>query len=729
VLGVALFGCVEKVTADENEKGPFPQPPVAEFDPQNQVIPLPNDLLIDPTTGKVSLPASCGETPSAAALRTSVLNALDGFGTSKTVIQATFSQPIDVASLEGRVFVVRMATAGMPAEGAPAAVPIVIVPGKTTRSSADCASQTTVDEVTFVPQTPLAGSSEYAVALLRGIKTASGAEFQPSPSWVLVRGPTDPVEVTSKGVVQNRTPFDPADPAGQTAITGVDRLWKGLAPVLSFLDSTLPLLNPTVTAAPDRSEILLAWSFRTETIAAPFLPEVPGSPASFLTSSTTPDAAQIVQTVPADQVEAFYTANLGAGSCALLGCDAIGAILVGAFAAPNFQSGDDCRPGNMTPPGPWSDPYKPTFVCARTIPFIAVVPKTAPPAMGYKTVIFAHGLTRTKGDVLAIAGRLAAQGIAVVAIDAVAHGDRARRTSTAAEAGCATAGMGNSCTTAIAPTCAPLCYAPLLSPDLATTRDNLRQTVLDTLKLERVLTGCATQGACQSLFVDAAHIGYLGQSLGSLIGGVTVAVSRSVKTAVFNVGAADWVQVFTFTQSTAIRCSLIDALIDAGVLTGTKWNMGANMNALCLDPNASWRQDPRYLAFASVTRWVLDPADGVNYVAAYRAAAGPKVLLQEVIGDAVVPNEATDPFGALLGLMKSPALIATSAMPMPTPAAAMPGGSWIQYTTLPADAATMFPGNAYAHGSLLAPANAEPSGLLGTARLQTDAITYLVTHL
>jgi dienelactone hydrolase len=726
---VVVGGCVEKVTADENERVLPPPPPVAEFDPQNKIIPFPNDLLIDPVSGRVSIPAQCGETPSAAALRTDVLNQLDGFGTSKTAIQATFSQPVDPASLEGRVFVLRMSTAGVPADGSEGPVPLTIVPGKTTQSSVDCQKQIMVDEVTFVPQTPLVGSSEYAVVLLQGIKTTSGADFQPSPTFVLIRGPIDPVEVTSMGVVRNLTPFDPSDPAGRAAIEGVNQLWKAEAPVLTFLDATLPRLNPPVMTAPDRSEMLLAWSFRTQTIAGPFVSQVHGSPASFLTSAMVPDAPQIAMTVPADQVDAFYTANLGAGSCALLGCDAIGTIIVGGFASPNFQTLDDCKPENMTPPGPWSDPLTPTFVCVRTIPFIAVVPKAAPAATGYKTVIFAHGITRTKGDVLALAGRLAAQGIAAIAIDAVAHGDRAKRTSMSADTGCAAPGMGNSCTTAITPSCAPQCYAPFLSPDLATTRDNIRQTVIDTLKVERVLGACATQGACQTLLVDAAHVGYLGQSLGSLIGAVTVAVSPNIKTAVFANGAADWVQIFTFTQSVGIRCSLLDALIDAGVLMGAKSNMGTNPNALCLDPNFAWRQDPGYLAFASTARWVLDPADGVNYAAAYRAPMGPKVLLQEVIGDAVIPNEATDPWGALLGLMKTPAGVATMAMPMPTPAAAMPGSSWIQYKTLPADAATGFPGNTYAHGSLLAPATPDTAGLLGTAQMQTDAITYLVTHL
>ena len=46
----------------------------------------------------------------------------------------------------------------------------------------------------------------------------------------------------------------------------------------------------------------------------------------------------------------------------------------------------------------------------------------------------------------------------------------------------------------------------------------------------------------------------------------------------------------------------------------------------------------------------------------------------------------------------------------------------------------MFPGNAYAHGSLLRPAEpsatmAAQSGQLGTLRMQVDTVGYLSSHL
>jgi hypothetical protein len=194
------------------------------------------------------------------------------------------------------------------------------------------------------------------------------------------------------------------------------------------------------------------------------------------------------------------------------------------------------------------------------------------------------------------------------------------------------------------------------------------------------------------------------------------------------VGAADWVQIFSYTDAVEIRCPIIDALIDFGVLSGEKWNLGTNPNALCLAPGAPWRSDPAFMTFAATTRWILDPADGENYASVY-SGGHRSAMLQEVIDDAVVPNLAALSYGGLIGPQPGPAAVATSATPSPSTAAGTAGSQWIQYRTLPADTTTGFPGNTYAHGSLLAPADAAPDGVLGTAQMQTDALTYLVSHL
>ena len=100
-LALTLGAC-PSVTVDENE-GTLG--PTVEFDPANKIIPFPNNLLLDPATGKVNLPEQCNESASSLATRTGALNKLDGFGTYETAINVTFTEPVDLASLAGNVLV------------------------------------------------------------------------------------------------------------------------------------------------------------------------------------------------------------------------------------------------------------------------------------------------------------------------------------------------------------------------------------------------------------------------------------------------------------------------------------------------------------------------------------------------------------------------------------------------------------------------------------------------
>jgi hypothetical protein len=70
----------------------------------------------------------------------------------------------------------------------------------------------------------------------------------------------------------------------------------------------------------------------------------------------------------------------------------------------------------------------------------------------------------------------------------------------------------------------------------------------------------------------------------------------------------------------------------------------------------------------------------------------------------------------------------------PSPAVLVPGSHWVRYPGVNADPSSAFPGNAYSHGSLLAPATPAPgmasgSGTLGTVRLQIDTLGYFLSHL
>ena len=104
------------------------------------------------------------------------------------------------------------------------------------------------------------------------------------------------------------------------------------------------------------------------------------------------------------------------------------------------------------------------------------------------------------------------------------------------------------------------------------------------------------------------------------------------------------------------------------------------------------------------------------------------------MGDAVIPNSATLTFGTALGLQPELAERATPDSRTPSPVVVAPGSHWVRYDGIAGDPASQFPGNAYAHGSLLDPADPEPgmapgSGELGTLRMQLDTLGFFATHL
>jgi pimeloyl-ACP methyl ester carboxylesterase len=704
-LALAGAGCVD-VDTDTGEGAPSP---TVEFDPAQSIIPFPNNLVMNPATGKVNLPMQCNESPAQTAIRSGVLNTLDGFGTFKTALQVTLTEPPDPSTL-GAVHLYRSDGAGGGEE-----IDVLVIPGTTPRYRRDCSAVDQVNSLTIIAVSngvPIAlpESSNYGLVVTDELRTESGAPFLPSFTWAFVRQAENPVTVENGVVVAERTPLDPSDPADTMTLLGVDLLWKAHTQTLGFLEAA---------SGTTRDHFLVASGFRTQTVTRPLDPTVAGSPAA-----TLPDAPLVgVVSVLAGQTPTQYLdARLPPGTCAAIGCASLGDIAGGALLAPNYQ----VIPTSGPPvPGAWTDPLAPAQQGDASALITAVfIPATTQPANGWPTVVFGHGLGSSKESLAVLAPSLARAGFASVAIDFVAHGSRAVKVSTAPEIGCA------GTTT---PGGAPQCYAPIFSSNLAGTRDNVRQTVLDLQTLVKSVRLCTTAAPCGPLAVDPDNVGYIGISLGGIIGSMVSAESEGLEAAVTNVAGAGLIDIIENTQTLAIKCSLVDSLIDAGVVTGDKWNLGMNTTtAACL--SEEWKTQPSYRSFANVARWILDSSDPANYAA---KLATRTTLLQEVIGDLVVPNIATDQLGALSGRLPAAADPATSAPPFPPSEAISTNptqSKWITYTNLPPDAGSGFPGNTFQHASLLAPAAsvttpAGPDGQLGTARVQTDALYFLVQNI
>jgi dienelactone hydrolase len=566
----------------------------------------------------------------------------------------------------------------------------------------------------MIPLVPLEQKSTYVVAVLQGVKTASGAAFAPSFTWALVRSSTPVVEFDANGnVTTNRTPLDASDPAALAQLQGIDLLWKAHAKAVSFLDKT-GHANTTV---------LLAWEFNTQTVTDPLDASVAGTPAA--TALTTPPLAGVTRLNAAANGQAFLNGALP-GKCQNEGgplpCQNVGEVLGGALLSKQYQI-DTPNPlaGGPAVPGPWNDPIKPAVVHdpalggtpggGAPIGVLITTPSTSICPANCPTVVFGHGLGSDKTTVFAIASQLASAGFNAVAIDFVAHGSRAIKVSTDAALGCGSAPT---------PGTAPQCFAPFLSPNLAATRDNIRQSVIDVQSLVAALKACGSTG-CGALSVDPAHVEYTGISLGGIMGS-TITATSDFQASVLNVPGAGWVDILENTENLTIRCSLVNGLIDAGILVGDKFDPATGAG-LCV--GEEWKTQPGYRQFAVIGRWILDPADPANF---NRLLAAKRILIQEVVGDQVVPNIATEREGALVGLSAMTADPAASATPPPSAAITTNPmmSKFVQYPTLPADPATGFPGNAFDHPSLLRPTPSTGiAGQLGTIRLQTDAITFL----
>lgn len=764
MLVVSTSGCPEvRVDLDEVDGGP-----TAEFDPGRTLeegarfIPFPNDLARDPATGLVSLPPQACESETAKLTRELTLNQLDGFGTFETAMQVTFTEPVDPASLTDRIAMYQLTKGGTPLTPTTSTKPVpvrVVRVGETPRFSRDnCDVPELVSSVTLVPLVPLDQQSTYFVTLLKGITDTAGAEFTSAYTWELVKLPENPVIVENGVVVSDRTPLDPANPEDLASLLALARVWDLHAPGIAFFEAATGM---------SRQDLLVAFQFTTQTVTDPLDPSVANSPASMLSTlgflgsmSVTgrfgPFMALCGQEATDAPAQCFLklalggcsplttgctAANYAAGdtACGLYSCAAIGDVVGGGAFTSNYQRQlPNPLPGGNSLQGAWDNPYTPNPQGELVLETIIVVPAGTPPANGWPTVLFSHGLTSSKESVFAIAGRLAASGFATVAIDTAAHGSRAVRISRAEAQGCigrcftqagtatattcdtvAQCGAMETCGSATAmpgfvppsPTTASQCYAPFLSPDLGATRDAIRQTVLDQLRVINAIKACTSASACAGAVLDGTKIYYTGFSLGGFIGPVTAAMSPDVKATVINAGGVGWADFLENTETLAIRCLLVDGLIDAGILVGTKWDGGTT--GLCTTD--AWKMQPGFQTFAATGRWVLDPADGANF--AFKLA--PKhLLIQEIVGDTVIPNLTTNNLAALVGMasMVKPgdpfngqASAAITAMPALN--------KFVTYTT---DA-----NNIFAHPSFLRPVSFATPGTNATLRLQIDASTFL----
>ncbi|MDD2539633.1 MAG: Ig-like domain-containing protein [Desulfuromonadaceae bacterium] len=259
------------------------------------------------------------------------------------------------------------------------------------------------------------------------------------------------------------------------------------------------------------------------------------------------------------------------------------------------------------------------YYTPATIPFVLIAP-TNPSG---KVVIFQHGITGQKEQVVAVAGSLTAAGYTVVAIDLPLHGGLAIPTHT-------TGAVWGQDFMAVG--------APLA------TRSNIQQAAFNLNRLELTMRtgGFATLGIIPNPTVD---IKYVSISLGSIVGAYYLAGNTTLSTT-----------GYPYTQTTLNSDMKGFLSVPGGRLAyllrdSPAFSPSINAGLEVMGISAG---SVTYNQFFQVTQSVVDPVDPATMTTPLATGLpsrlSGRIVIQEATGgDMVIPNANTRYFGNALG--------------------------------------------------------------------------------
>jgi hypothetical protein len=259
-------------------------------------------------------------------------------------------------------------------------------------------------------------------------------------------------------------------------------------------------------------------------------------------------------------------------------------IVEGRFDSPNFID----KKGRMV----FKDSVTPELQWIEKLQFTLFIPDGPEP---HRIAMFQHGLSGNRWDMSGIVDILLKENIAVIAIDAVTHGSR---TASPEKSG----------------------FQFLNINDPIATRSNFMQTHFDHMRLVQLVKSLSDMdrlpfGPNGIKDFDVSRFFYFGNSLGGILGGVTISVEDSLELAVLNVGGGGMID---FLQSYLFQAA------------------------------PSLAEMPEVPLFAVVVQHILDGIDPV--VHSIYTDRSKFILLQEACEDTTVPNPTTEGLARALDL-------------------------------------------------------------------------------
>jgi hypothetical protein len=475
------------------------------MDQPSQRIPLPIDLMIDPTSGRVDLPAAPWDSPVEAEAK-GRLSELDGASLSGSQL-FEFTAELDPASItEDTVKVYQLGAT-------PTLVPATV--------------ELLADKMHLVV-TPksgrLAEKTAYTLVVTNGVKDAAGQTPAIMPIGHFLRSQT-PVLVNGKSQIHA---VDDRDAV---------KLENSRTELATALDSL------------GRDKVLAAWPFTTMSIKEPLvalreLPEKLGTPV---------DPANITKMTPA---QAFADFVIGIGSSVNVGQVINGTITTANFMDPKLRSWrgdgghelDDIKFTMTLPKTPSTGPL-PVVIFGHGLiterRFVLAV-GDALAAKGYAAISidFPYHGSRTycaKGGPISVVNPTDGS---LTSLEPCEAG------STCNDLGKCVDAQGNGNHLANFPVISmPVASGAMFLEieHIANTKDHFQQALVDLGALDRSLRLGNWQAAIGRP-IDTSHIYYAGQSLGGIMGAIFLGTNPDITRAVLNVPGANLVPMFDNSQ-------------------------------------------------------------------------------------------------------------------------------------------------------------------------------------
>jgi hypothetical protein len=220
----------------------------------------------------------------------------------------------------------------------------------------------------------------------------------------------------------------------------------------------------------------------------------------------------------------------------------VGTVAFGTYASPDYETAAQVVPAVGTKTG------LPAVQSTNHVQFTLWEPADKPPAGGWPVAIFGHGFTDTKdGAPTAVAGTLASNGIATIAINVVGHGGGPLGTYTVSRSGSPSVtlplggrGFDQNGDGTIDSTEG---VNAIGAQSLLGTRDGLRQTTIDLMQLVKVLKGGVDVNGDGATDLSTSRIYYAGQSFGGIYGVQLLGLEPDIRAGVPNVPGGPIIEI------------------------------------------------------------------------------------------------------------------------------------------------------------------------------------------